>query len=153
QRLQPRDSRASCSEDIRARTRLRAKRASRCDFCRRTVAPRQLPDLDLPLAVLGILADFDARVPVAEHQDLAALVVFARLGLAPLVGEQREQRVARVGVRLERHGERDLADAAVVDVEEELRRRAIPFGRQEREDQIGALAVEDDLALERLLYL
>src|ERR1041384_8136002 len=66
-------------------------------------------DLDLPRAVLGVLDDLHPGVLVAKHQRRLA-VLLADPRLAPLVLEQVEQRVARLGVRPPRQREAELAD-------------------------------------------
>jgi hypothetical protein len=88
---------------------------------------RSVPDLDLPRAVRGVLADFAARLAIAIDEDALA-VVLARSWRAPLVREQLGELIARIGMRLERDRELDLANPATGDIERELRGLALPLG-------------------------
>src|SRR5512141_1528337 len=71
---------------------------------------RRSAQVDDPGAVLGVVLDLDARIVLVEQQCLRVLDLFR---LAPLLLEQLEQRVARLGVRLVRQSERHRVDLAV----------------------------------------
>src|SRR6185436_7057409 len=102
-----------------------------------SIVMSMLANLELPGAVLGVLDDLDARVLVAEDQGLLAVLV-ADLGVAPLLLEQLEERVAGLGVRPPRQREADAADDAAGGGERDAGRRALPFRRQQRQDELAA---------------
>src|SRR6185312_1346108 len=98
--------------------------------------------VDLPRAVLGIVADLDARIVLVEQQHRRPAVVGEVLRFSPLALEHLEQRLARLGVRLVRNLELELGDLAADRIQRDARRDALPFRRRQHERELLALLHE-----------